>query len=134
MLVGVDGNLHPVPQGELGEDAGDVALDGGLAQVEGGGDLGVGLALGHEPHDAEFPLAEPPATLVTRVPEAGPLQKSSISRLVMAGARRVSPAATTHTGEPGLLIRVAQDAQQAGSPPRQTASECPSMSKSLAAA
>ena len=120
MLVGVDGNLHSVSQAELGENAGDVALDGGLAEESLAAISAFEQALGHEPHDAEFPLAEPPATLVTRVPEAGPLQKSSISRLVMVGARRVSPAATTHTGEPGLLIRVAQDAQQAGSPPRQT--------------
>jgi hypothetical protein len=27
VLVGVDGDLHPVTQPELGEDAGDVALD-----------------------------------------------------------------------------------------------------------
>jgi hypothetical protein len=27
MFVGVDGDLHPVPQPELGENAGDVALD-----------------------------------------------------------------------------------------------------------
>ena len=62
MFVGVDGNLHPVPQAELGEDAGDVALDGGLAEVEPGGDLGVRQALGHEPHDAEFPFAEAPGS------------------------------------------------------------------------
>jgi hypothetical protein len=39
VFVGVDGDLHPVTQPELGEDAGDVALDRGLAEVEPGGDL-----------------------------------------------------------------------------------------------
>ena len=47
VFVGVDGDLHPVAQIELGEDAGDVALDGGLAEIEPGGDLGVRQALGH---------------------------------------------------------------------------------------
>jgi hypothetical protein len=45
VFVGVDGDLHPVPQAELGEDADDVALDGGFAEVEPGRDLGVGQAL-----------------------------------------------------------------------------------------
>lgn len=53
MLVGVDGDPHPVPQPELGEDADDVTLDGDLAEVEPGDDLGVRRALGHQPHDAE---------------------------------------------------------------------------------
>src|SRR5258707_10033622 len=56
VLVGVDGDLHPVPQAELGEDADDVALDGGLAEVEPGGNLCVRQALGHESHDAELPF------------------------------------------------------------------------------
>ena len=34
MFVGIDGDLHPVTQSKLGEDAGNVALDGGLAEVE----------------------------------------------------------------------------------------------------
>jgi hypothetical protein len=50
MFVGVDGDLHPVPQPELGEDAGDVALHGRLAEVEAAGDLGV---------DWPWPLAAP---------------------------------------------------------------------------
>jgi hypothetical protein len=41
MFVGVDGDLDAVAQAEFGEDAGDVALDGGLAELEPGGDLGV---------------------------------------------------------------------------------------------
>ncbi len=49
VFVSVDGDLDPVPQAKLGEDAGDVALDGGLAEVEPGGDLRVRQALGHEP-------------------------------------------------------------------------------------
>src|ERR1700744_671035 len=60
MFVGVDGDLYPVPQAELGQDARDVALDGGLAEVEPGGDLGVRPALGHEADDPEFPFAETP--------------------------------------------------------------------------
>jgi hypothetical protein len=50
--VGVDSDLDAVAQAGLGEDAGDVALDGGLAEIEPGGDLGVGQPLGHQPHDA----------------------------------------------------------------------------------
>src|ERR1019366_6049330 len=38
---------HPVPQPELGEGAGDVPVDGGLAEVEPGADLGVRQALSH---------------------------------------------------------------------------------------
>jgi hypothetical protein len=60
VLVGVDGDLHPVAQIEFGEDAGDVALDGGLAEAEPGGDLGVGQALGDQPDDVEFAFAEVP--------------------------------------------------------------------------
>jgi hypothetical protein len=36
VFVGVDGDLHPVAQAEFGEDMGDVALDGGFAEVEPG--------------------------------------------------------------------------------------------------
>jgi hypothetical protein len=50
----VDGDLDAVAQSELGEDARDVALDSGLTEVEPGSDLGVGQALGYQPHDAEF--------------------------------------------------------------------------------
>ena len=60
LLVGVDGDLDAIAQIELGQDAGDVALDGGLAEVEPGGDLGVRQALGHQPHDAELAFAEAP--------------------------------------------------------------------------
>jgi hypothetical protein len=40
---GVHGGLDPVVQAKLGEDAGDVVLDGVLAQREDGPDLAVGL-------------------------------------------------------------------------------------------
>jgi hypothetical protein len=60
VLVGVDGDPDPVPQAQLGEDADDVALDGGLAEEEAAGDLGVGQALSDEPHDADFAFAEVP--------------------------------------------------------------------------
>jgi hypothetical protein len=49
VLVGVDGDPDPVPQAQLGEDADDVALDGGLAEEEAAGDLGVGQALTDSP-------------------------------------------------------------------------------------
>jgi hypothetical protein len=62
VFVGVDSDLHPVPQAELGEDTDDVALDGGLAEVEPGGDFGIRQALGHEAHDAEFAFAEAPGS------------------------------------------------------------------------
>ena len=41
--------MHPVPQMQLGEDAGHVGLDGGLAEEEPLGDLGVGQAAGDQP-------------------------------------------------------------------------------------
>jgi hypothetical protein len=47
VFVGVDGDLDAVAQADFGEDAGDVALDSGLAEVEPGGDLGVGQSLGY---------------------------------------------------------------------------------------
>src|SRR5260370_1948481 len=62
VFVGVYGDLHPVAQIELGEDAGDVALDGGLAEVEPGGDLGIRQALGYQPDDAEFPFTQAPSS------------------------------------------------------------------------
>jgi hypothetical protein len=34
VFVGVDGDLHPVAQAESGEDAGDVAFDGCLADKD----------------------------------------------------------------------------------------------------
>src|SRR4051794_16305213 len=43
-LVCEDDGLHAVAQGELGEDVGDVGLDGSLADVQGGGDFGVALS------------------------------------------------------------------------------------------
>jgi hypothetical protein len=71
VLVGVDGDLHPVPQPELGQDAGDVALDGGFAEVEPGSDLGVRQALGHQPDDAELAFAEAPGRTGDRAPGGG---------------------------------------------------------------
>jgi hypothetical protein len=41
VFVGEDGDLYAVAQLESGEDAGDVAFDGCLAEVEPGRDLGV---------------------------------------------------------------------------------------------
>jgi hypothetical protein len=42
VLVGIDGDLHPVTQIEFGEDVSDVALYGGLAEIEPRGDLRTG--------------------------------------------------------------------------------------------
>jgi hypothetical protein len=43
--VGEDGELNAVAEGEFVEEFGDVGLDGGFAESEMGGDLGVGQAL-----------------------------------------------------------------------------------------
>ena len=63
VFVGTDGDLHPVPQPEPGEDADDVTLDGRLAEAEPGDDLGVRRALGHQPHDAKRRGTPAPALL-----------------------------------------------------------------------
>src|SRR4051794_4631499 len=47
-LVGVDDGLGSVAEVELGEEVGDVGLDGRFADDELGGDLGVGVAAGDE--------------------------------------------------------------------------------------
>src|SRR6202030_3755862 len=65
-LVGEDHDLHAVAQAELGQGVGDVALDGCLAEVEPGCDLGVGHALGYQPDDVEFALAEAPGCAAGR--------------------------------------------------------------------
>ena len=57
-FVGEDDGLYPVAEVEFGEDAGDVAFHGGVAEVEVGCDLGIGEAAGEEPEDVEFALAE----------------------------------------------------------------------------
>src|SRR6185437_1849648 len=58
VFVGVDGDLHAVAQAEPGEDAGDVAFDGCLAEVEAGRDLGVRQPCRDKPHHLAFPLAQ----------------------------------------------------------------------------
>ena len=85
MFVGEDGDLNPVTQPQLGEGAGDVALDGRLAEVEPGGDLGVRQALGHQPDDVQLPLAEPPAGAARTAPV-------SCSRLVSLSRKPLAPA------------------------------------------
>ena len=47
-LVGERHGLHPVAQVQLGEHPRQVRLDGGLAQEQLGGDLGVGQPAGHQ--------------------------------------------------------------------------------------
>src|SRR5918995_3155738 len=44
-FVGDDDGLDAVAEGEFGEDAGDVGLDGRFGQLEAGGQLGAGPAL-----------------------------------------------------------------------------------------
>ena len=61
-FVGEDHGLHTVSKAELGEDVGHVGLDGRLAEEQGGGDLGVGEALGDELEYLEFALTAPAAT------------------------------------------------------------------------
>ena len=58
VLVGEDGDLGAVTQAESGEDAGDVAFDGCLAEVEAGGDLGVGQPRRDKPDYVALPLAQ----------------------------------------------------------------------------
>ena len=58
VLVGVDHGLHPVPEAELAEQVGHVALGCGLGDHERGGDLGVGEAAGDQLQDLALPLGE----------------------------------------------------------------------------
>ncbi len=53
-LVGEDDGLGAVVEVELGEDARDVGLDGGVAYDELAGDVGVGHAAGDEPEHFEL--------------------------------------------------------------------------------
>ncbi len=58
VFVGGDGDLDAVAQVEFGEGAGDVAFDGGLAEVEPGGDLCVRESLRDQSDHAEFACAQ----------------------------------------------------------------------------
>jgi hypothetical protein len=51
VLVGEGDQLCAVAGAELGHGAADVGLGGGVADGEGGGDLGVAQAVGDEPDD-----------------------------------------------------------------------------------
>src|SRR5215467_1434193 len=59
-FVGHDYRLDPVPELELGQQVGDVRLNGSLADVELPGDLGVGKAAGHQLEDLDLPVGETP--------------------------------------------------------------------------
>src|ERR1700761_5749107 len=63
-VVGKQRDLGSVSQAGLGQDVGHVRLDGGHAHQEGGGDLGVRLALGDGPDDFALPRAQ-----VLKLPE-----------------------------------------------------------------
>jgi hypothetical protein len=52
-FVGEDDDLDAVAEVELGEDAGDMAFDGRVAEVELRGDLGVGEAAREQPQDLD---------------------------------------------------------------------------------
>ncbi len=54
-LVGQDDGLDPVAQAELGQQVAHVRFDGGLADDEVGGYLGVGEAAGEPQQDVVFP-------------------------------------------------------------------------------
>src|SRR3954468_3406103 len=45
-VPGAQGRLGPVPRAELGQDVGDVVLDGAFGEEEPGGDLPVAATLG----------------------------------------------------------------------------------------
>lgn len=53
-LVRGDDRLGPVSEVELGQDAGDVRLDRGLAELEADGEFGVGEAAGEQPEDVQL--------------------------------------------------------------------------------
>src|SRR5271155_342685 len=72
VFVGEHRDLDAVAQVQLGEDAGNVAFYGGVAEVELGRDLGIRQALGNQPHDLEFPLAEAPGRTAARGAWRGP--------------------------------------------------------------
>jgi hypothetical protein len=58
-FVGEDVGLGAVVHVEFLEHAGDVGLDGGLAEDEVAGDVAVGLAAGEEAEDVELARGEP---------------------------------------------------------------------------
>ncbi len=86
VLVGVDHQLHPVAEPELGEDPGDVRLHGGLREVLDRRDLGVGEAGRGAQQD--LPLARRELGRTPRPGRARGVRNRS-SRV------RVAPAATT---------------------------------------
>jgi hypothetical protein len=57
-LVGDDDGLDAVAESELGEDAGDVGLDGRLGQVEAGGEFGVAQSSGQQAEYLQFARGE----------------------------------------------------------------------------
>ena len=57
-LVDEDDGLDPVADTELAQQARDVAFDGGLADEEPAGELGVGQAAGEQPQDLGFPAGQ----------------------------------------------------------------------------
>ncbi len=57
-LVGDYHGLDPVPELQLGQDAGHVCLDGRFAQKQRGADLGVGAAVRDPGENLQFPWGE----------------------------------------------------------------------------
>ena len=96
MLVGVDDGLGAVAELELLQDAGDVGLDGAIADDEPGGNLGVGESAGEELEHLKFAggelleLGRRPRRV--RAGEEGVDQPPGDLR-----ASNASPAATTRT-------------------------------------
>jgi hypothetical protein len=54
-FVGEYHGLDPVPELQLGQDAGHVRLDGRFAQEQRGADLGVGAAVRDQGENLQFP-------------------------------------------------------------------------------
>jgi hypothetical protein len=95
-LIGEHHRLDPVAELELGQQVGDVALDGGVADEQLGGDLGIGQAPGDELEDLLLAVGEPG----DRLGGAGRGESRtycSITRRVIEGASSASPAAATRT-------------------------------------
>ncbi len=58
-LVGGDDELYPVSGAQLGQQPGHMGLGGACADVEGGGDLGVGHAEAHQLEHLAFAVGDP---------------------------------------------------------------------------
>jgi hypothetical protein len=95
-LVGDDDGLDAVTEAELGEDAGDVCLDGRLRQMEAGGEFGVAQPPGQQAEDFQLAWGERGEVAVAAVSLPRCANRCT-RRRVMVGARRASPLRTVRT-------------------------------------